>query len=146
MKNPFIVKASIEIHAPAESVWHALVTPELIKQYLFGTEAISDWQEGSTITYKGEWEGKAYEDKGKILKLVPNELMVATYWSSMSGLEDVPENYNTVTYTLTSHDDATTLEVMQDNIATEESQQHSEKNWSMVLEGIKKIVEENKLS
>jgi uncharacterized protein YndB with AHSA1/START domain len=142
MKNPFIAKASIEINAPAAAVWHALVTPELIKQYLFGTEAISDWQEGSTITYKGEWEGKAYEDKGKILKLVPNELMVATYWSSMSGIEDLPENYNTVTYTLTPHSDTTTLEVMQDNIATEESQQHSEKNWSMVLSKIKSLLEQ----
>ncbi len=141
MKNPFIAKASIDINAPVAAVWHALVTPELIKQYLFGTEAISDWQEGSAVTYKGEWEGKVYEDKGKILKLIPNELMVATYWSSMSGIEDLPENYNTVTYTLTAHGDSTTLEVMQDNIATEESKQHSEKNWTGVLAGLKKVVE-----
>jgi uncharacterized protein YndB with AHSA1/START domain len=142
MKNPFIAKASIEIHAPAESVWHALITPELIKQYLFGTEAISDWQEGSTITYRGIWEGRAYEDKGTILKLLPNEVMVTTHWSSMSGLEDVPENYSTVNYTLTPNGEKTTLEITQDNIATEESRQHSEKNWSMVLEGIKKVVEQ----
>ena len=141
MKNPLIAKATIEIKAPVATVWHALVTPELIKQYLFGTEAISDWQEGSTITYKGEWEGKLYEDKGKILKLIPNELMVATYWSSMSGIEDLPENYNTVTYALTSNGEKTKLEVTQDNIATEESKQHSEKNWTGVLAGLKKVVE-----
>lgn len=141
MKNPFIARASIEINAPAATVWHALITPELIKQYLFGTEAVSDWQEGSTIIYKGEWEGKSYEDKGTILKLVPNELMVATYWSSMSGIEDLPENYNTVTYALTSNGEKTTLEVTQDNIATEESKQHSENNWTGVLAGLKKVVE-----
>ena len=141
MKNPLIAKTTIEINAPASVVWHALITPELIKQYLFGTEAISDWQEGSTVIYKGEWEGKTYEDKGKILKLIPNELMVATYWSSMSGIEDLPENYNTVTYTLTSNGEKTTLEVTQDNIATEETKQHSEKNWTGVLEGLKKVVE-----
>ncbi len=142
MKHPFSAKASIEINAPVSAVWHALITPELIKQYLFGTEAVSDWQEGSTITYRGIWEGRAYEDKGKILKLVPNEVMVTTYWSSMSGLEDIPENYNTVTYSLTSHGETTTLQVTQDNIATEASQQHSEKNWSMVLGTIKSLLEQ----
>ena len=50
MKNLFSSKASIEIKTPTAKVWQALIIPELIKQYLFGTEAISDWKAGSTIT------------------------------------------------------------------------------------------------
>jgi hypothetical protein len=34
-----------------------------------GTEVISDWKEGSTIIYTGEYEGKKYHDKGLIKKL-----------------------------------------------------------------------------
>ena len=41
---------------------------------MFGTDAVSDWKEGSPITWKGEWEGKHYEDRGVILRLEPERL------------------------------------------------------------------------
>jgi len=46
-KKGFAARKSITINAPAAKVWDALINPELIKQYLFGTEAISDWEVGS---------------------------------------------------------------------------------------------------
>ena len=58
----FAAAASVTIAATAERVWDALTNPSLIKQYLFGTDAISDWKPGSPITYRGVWEGKPYED------------------------------------------------------------------------------------
>jgi uncharacterized protein YndB with AHSA1/START domain len=48
-------KQSVVINAPAAKVWDALINPEMIRQYLFGTEALSDWKAGSQITYKGIW-------------------------------------------------------------------------------------------
>ena len=71
-------EASIIVHAPAAKVWEALTNPAMIKQYLFGTEAISDWKVGSPITYKGEWQGKQYEDKGTIVELEPEKRLVST--------------------------------------------------------------------
>ena len=62
MKDKFIAEAKTTIHAPASKVWDALTKPELIKQYLFGTDVISDWKVGSPITYKGEWQGKSFEE------------------------------------------------------------------------------------
>ncbi len=53
-----IAKASISINASIAKVWDALTNPEVIKQYMFGTEIISDWKEGSPIIWKGEWQGK----------------------------------------------------------------------------------------
>ena len=53
MKQPFSAKSSVTIHADAAKVWDALTNPVLIKQYLFGTDAISDWKEGSSVTYRG---------------------------------------------------------------------------------------------
>ncbi len=137
-----IAKSSTTISAPVDKVWEALITPSLIKEYLFGTEVISDWKEGSSITYKGEWQGKNYEDKGTILKLVPEEIFQSTYWSSMSGAEDKPENYATVTYELINNGNSTIVNLTQDNNKDEESKNHSEQNWDTVLSGLKKLLEE----
>jgi len=141
MDNTLIVKKSIRIIADTAKVWDALTNPEMIRQYLFGTEAISDWKKGSRITYKGVWEGKEYEDGGTILEIEPEKIFKSTYWSSMSGTEDRPENYATVTYELEKEGGGTLLTLTQDNIKTEESKEHLEKNWGMVLSGLKKLLE-----
>ena len=64
-----VAHASTTIDAPVLMVWKALVTSETIKQYMVGTTVVSDWIVGSPITWSGEWQGKAYEDKGVILRL-----------------------------------------------------------------------------
>jgi uncharacterized protein YndB with AHSA1/START domain len=113
----------------------------MVKEYLFGTQVESDWKVGSPITYKGEWQGKKYEDKGKILELEPNKKLVSTYWSSMSGKPDTPENYQTVAYELSPDGDGTKLTITQDNNATEEGKEHSESNWNGVLVKMKELLE-----
>lgn len=61
MTQTLIAQASTVIDRPAADVWRALVTPASIKEYMFGTNAQSEWKQGSPITWKGEWQGKAYE-------------------------------------------------------------------------------------
>jgi uncharacterized protein YndB with AHSA1/START domain len=136
-----IAKQSITIDAPASKVWDALINPEMIKQYLFGTDAISDWKVGSPITYKGSWDGKAYEDKGTVLNVVDEKLLESTYWSSMSGTSDAPENYKNVRYELIPINNGTILMITQNNNATEEEKNHSEQNWKMVLNSLKELLE-----
>lgn len=137
----FIASQSIEINASRAKVWDALTNPEIIKQYLFGTNAVSNWKVGSTLSYHGEWEGKKYLDHGTILQSEPEKILQSTYFSSMSGLEDCPENYSVVTYTLTDVDAGTKLTITQSNCKTEESKAHSEKNWAVVLKTMKEILE-----
>jgi len=139
-KTP-IAKATATINAPASKVWDALTKPEQIKQYMFGTQVTTDWQVGSPITYKGEWKGKPYEDKGKVLEIEPRKRLVSTFWSALAGLPDTPENYKTVRYELAPEGDHTKLTITQDNNASQEEATESEKNWRMVLDGIKKLVE-----
>ena len=141
MPKGLVVKKSVFINADTAMVWDALVNPQKIKQYLFGTNTISDWKVGNRISYKGVWEGKEYEDGGTILQLVPEKIFQSTYWSSMGGTEDKPENYATVTYELVTEGKGTLLTLTQDNCKTEEQRKHSESNWGMVLEGLKKVVE-----
>lgn len=132
---------SIEINAPAEKVWDALTNPEMVKQYLFGTTVESEWTEGSDVTYTGEWEGKTYEDKGKVLKVEKNKILSSTYWSSMSGTEDKAENYDTVTYELNEENGKTTLTITQETNRGQENADHSASNWKQVLEKMKEILE-----
>ena len=139
-KTP-IAKATATINAPASKVWDALTKPEQIKQYMFGTQVSTDWKVGSPITYKGEWKGKAYEDKGKVLEIEPRKRLVSTFWSALAGLPDKPENYKTVGYDLAPEGDRTKLTITQDNNASQEEAKEAEKNWRMVLDGIKKLLE-----
>lgn len=134
-------RVEITINAPLVKVWEALTSPRLIKEYLFGTDVVTDWKIGSPIIWKGVWQGKAYQDKGKILQVVPNKLLETTYWSGMAGLADIPENYKKVTYELMEIGDNTKLTLTQDNNVTEEDKNHSEQNWKMVLDGLKKLLE-----
>lgn len=141
MPNKLTAKASIAINAPKNSVWEALTDPDMIREYLFGTNTITDWQKGSPITYKGVWKGREYEDKGTIINIIPGKLLHTTYFSSMSGKEDKAENYANVIYELSEQNGKTVLTITQDNNADEQSRQHSEENWNTVLEGIKHLVE-----
>ena len=141
MNNTFVAKAAITINAPASRVWDALTKPDLIKLYLFGTQVTTDWRVGSPITYQGMWEGKAYKDKGQVLQVEPGKLLVSTFWSSLSGLPDVPENYQTVRYELSAAGNGVRLTITQDNNHSQEEADHSAQNWRTVLDGIKKLLE-----
>jgi uncharacterized protein YndB with AHSA1/START domain len=141
MNDNYIARAITTIRAPVSKVWQALINPEIIKQYLFNTDVISDWKVGSPIIYRGEWEGKPFEDKGKILEIEPEKLLKSTHWSPLSGVPDSPENYHTVTYTLSDKGDNTEVTITQDNNATEQEKEHSERNWKTVLAGLKNLLE-----
>jgi uncharacterized protein YndB with AHSA1/START domain len=114
------------------------------KKFLMGTDVSTDWKEGSTFNYDGEYEGKKYHDKGLIKKIEPEKILQTTYWSSMGGKEDKPENYNLVTYKIKTQDNKTVVKLTQDNNATEKEKEHSTENWKMVLKKIKEVVESEK--
>ena len=141
MNKGLISQATIVINAPITRVWEALVTPVTIKQYMFGTDVVSDWKQGSTIVWKGEYKGKKYEDKGVIFKLEQNQTLQYSHFSPLSGKPDVPENYHTVTMKLSEQDTTTTLTLSQDNNPTEESRQHTAQFWQGMLETLKKLLE-----
>ena len=141
MNKDLIAKTSITINASSTKIWNALVSPEAIKQYMFGTNVVSDWRVGSPIVWKGEWQGKPYEDKGQILQFEPEQTIQYSHFSSLSGLPDDPKNYHTVTIELTIDGNQTHVSLTQDNNANEEEQVHSENNWKMMLTSLKQFVE-----
>ena len=136
-----IATASIAVNVPIGKVWDVFVNPSVIRQYMFGTNVVSDWKEGSHIVWKGEWEGKKYEDRGVILKLKPQRMISYSHFSPLSGLPDAPENYHTVTIELSPDKNGTRVTLTQDNNPDEEARQHSEKNWAMMLSSLKKVLQ-----
>lgn len=140
MKRGYIARSATTINAPRERVWKALVDPEAIEQYMFGAKVKSDWKPGSSITWKGEWQGKQYEDKGVVVRALPQQELEYTHYSPLAGLPDKPENYHTVTIELAG-EDPTKVTLSQDNNSTEDEKLHSEKNWSQMLAGLKRYAE-----
>ena len=61
MSRGFEAVKTVTIDAPKSEVSDALTKPEKVKQYIHGTNLTTDWKEGSPISWKGEWKGKAYE-------------------------------------------------------------------------------------
>lgn len=143
MNKGLIAKALIIINAPIDKVWDALVNPKIIKQYMFGTNVVSNWKKGSPIIWKGEWQGKAYEDKGVILQINPKLMLQYSHFSPLSGKPDTPENYHAVTIELSDQKTSVNISLSQDNNTTEQAREHSEKNWTTMLAGLKKLLEKS---
>ncbi|MBT8160523.1 SRPBCC domain-containing protein [Arthrobacter sp. GN70] len=141
MTGNFIASSSIDIDADAERVWTVLTDPSAIKDFMFGTEASTDWTIGGPITWRGTWEGKDYEDKGVILEFEPGKRLVNTHFSPLSGQDDIPENYHTLTWTLEPQDGKTRLTLTQDKNGSPEEAKHAEGMWDSLVKSVKQIAE-----
>jgi uncharacterized protein YndB with AHSA1/START domain len=140
-------QVSKTIHATPDKVWTALTTPRTIKQFMFGAEVESDFRPGSPIRMRGDFNGKAYEDKGEIKTAEPQRRLAYSHFSSMSGQADAPENYHLVTYELAPQvEGATRVTLTQSNLtggirdSDIKMRGQFEKTWTAVLDGLEKAV------
>lgn len=143
MDKNLVATATTSVAAEMSEVWRALVTPDAIKQWMFGADVESDWEVGSPITWSGEFKGTTFEDKGEILQFDPPNTLSYSHFSPMSGNADNPENYHTVTIRLYEGDGTTTITLSQDNNPDEKARAESEKNWNAMLGTLKDYVESN---
>ncbi len=138
---PDVVVSTTVPSSPAR-VWAALTDPAEIEQYFFGTRVVTGWQVGDPISWRGEWQGKQYEDRGQVLEFDPPVQLAVTHYSPLTGLPEVPENYHTVTWTLTLAPDGTAVTIRQGNNRSDGEVAESEKTWRMVLESLKQFLAE----
>lgn len=141
MSDNLVATATVRVDASPDEVWRAITDPALIAKYFFGAKVESDWHPGTPITWSGEYEGTEYHDHGTILEVLLRERLVHTHFSPLSGREDVPENYHTLTWSLEPDGDGTRLTLTQDNNHDYDEVDRNEKNWHEVLEGLKGVVE-----
>ncbi len=142
-----IVRDEIVFNAPKSKVWDMLINPTITKQYMFGTEVLSDWGIGDPVIWKGKTESG--EDithvKGEVVRYDPENEVAFTMLDPNSGIEDIPENYVELSYTLEEVEEGTKLTITQGDYATvkqgESRMSDSAKGWGMVLPLMKEIAE-----
>src|SRR5262245_22321450 len=136
-----ISRARTQIDASPEKVWGLLTQPGSDPDIMFGSEVVSDFRKGSSIAWKGEWEGRSFEDTGDIIEVDPPNRLVVTHFSPMSGEEDVPENYHRLSFDLEPDGDGTRVTLEQGGNDSEEAAEHSTANWQQMLDGLKRAAE-----
>lgn len=148
MDKTLFVTNTIDINAPATKVWDALTNPSETKKYMFGCEAISEWEPGTDLLWQGTYEGKDMVFvKGKIVEIKPETLLSYTTIDPYSSVADIPENYLTVTYKLKEENGKTILTATQGNYATVDDGEKRYREtmqgggWEPILTQIKKLVE-----
>jgi hypothetical protein len=68
-----------------------------------------------------------------------------SHFSPLAGAADLPENYHIVTVHLSSDGaQQTRVSLHQDNNLTDEARERAERNWSLMLGGLKHFVEHNR--
>jgi uncharacterized protein YndB with AHSA1/START domain len=140
-----LIRKSIDIDAPVETLWRVLTDSEFIKQYMFGCTAETDWKPGSPLLWKGAADGKLYV-KGHIVSIEKPHRLAYTIFDPNSTIKDIPANYLTMTYELKKRNErASVLEITQGDFSAvedgERRYQHSLDGDDSVLSGIKKLAE-----
>ncbi|HYC83690.1 MAG TPA: SRPBCC domain-containing protein [Chryseosolibacter sp.] len=142
------VKNSVLIEATPSAVWDALTNPVQTKKYMFGCEALSGWKKNDPLIWKGIFNGKELVAvKGHIVDIQKYRFLAYTVFDPNSTIEDKPENYTTVTYSLTASGGFTVLEVTQGDFSkvAEGERRFREVaeagGWEPILKEIKKLVE-----
>lgn len=141
--NP-LVRVTEVVKTELSNVWQVLTQRTGVM--FMGAEVETDWREGHPITFKGEWKGKNYEDKGVVQTFEPERKVAFTHFSALSGKPDVPKNYNLVTVELEPTADGTMVTLTQSIHPDAERPDAGtvaefEKNWRAMLGKLKSEAE-----
>jgi uncharacterized protein YndB with AHSA1/START domain len=130
------------LQAPINRVWQALIDPDEIAKYMMGTQVTSDWKEGSVIHWKGEWKGRVFEDTGTVLEVREPELMKYSHRSKA----DSNDHEHVVTIEVKEVAGVSHLRLTQGNNSTAEEKEQAVDNWTLMLDGLKKMLGEAPVS
>ena len=132
MNHDLSVTGKVRINADAEK----------IKEYLFGTETVTDWQPGSPIVFQGAYNGQQYRDHGVVLEHIPGRRLRYSYWSGFTGLPDEPGNYSEICYLIEPLDhECCDFLWIQKGYSSEAGYQHSLQGMDEFMKTIKAIAE-----
>ena len=105
----------VKIAAPARKVWLALTVPDLVKQWQYGADLSTTWEIGTPISFRNEWNGQVFEQKGNVLEFSPESRLKYSLFVPRPDLQDIPEHHFFMTYELTESDGVTSLLVRQED-------------------------------
>lgn len=145
------IKNTIQINATPAVIWDFLTNPLKTQIYMFGCEAISNWNSGDELNWRGNYEGKEIVFvTGKIVTCQKPLKLVYTTFDPNSLIEDNPSNHLTVTYELIEEGNLTILNVTQgdynkveDGIRRYNESYNNGEGWNPILLKIKNLAEES---
>ena len=134
----------IEIEAPAEKVWQAIVDPEMTSQYYFETGFTGDLRPGGAYAYKnGDGEDVLL---GKVLEVDPPRRLVTTF--SAQWADDIrAEPQSRVTWEIEQRGRHSVVTVTHDQLDTSPITFDAVSGgWPGILEGMKQLVETGRVT
>ncbi len=137
----------LEIKATLSDVWDALVNPDKISQYMFGSRAVSDWTPGSALDFYLEKDGKVKKVvKGIVLTFDEPRKLVYTVFPCGWDMEDKLENHLQTEFRVDPTDHGTMLTIIQGDFYTAAKGQKrygdANKGWEAVLPLLKEVAEQ----
>ncbi len=135
-----VVEVDTTISAQPARVWEVITDGTSMMP---GTTVESSWKRGAPITFSGEWNGKPFKDYGEILELEPERLVAYSHWSKTPQR---PADYHIVRYELEPALNGTVVRLSQTNVGAspqidDATRAEFTKNWTMMLEALKKAAE-----
>ncbi len=135
--------SSIFVNASRERLWNVLTQPEFVKQWQYGSELTTSWEEGTPIAFRTVWDGKVMEQWGEILEVHPLELIKYSLFAPRPGLEDKPENYFVMHYIIEKEKGVTKLQIIQEDNRPGAVQEAEQGEENPVLKMLKELAEAN---
>jgi uncharacterized protein YndB with AHSA1/START domain len=141
MAEKQVIEVATDIAAPRAAVWQAMTGKD--GAMMPGTTIETDWKVGHPITFSGEWQGKAFKDYGEIVSVEKDRELSFSHWSKTP---ERPKDYHVVRYRLSGADGTTHVTLAQTNVGErvdidDTTRAEFTRNWTMMLEGLKKAVE-----
>ena len=133
--------STVIINASTDKVWNTITKPELVKLWQYGSDLLTTWEIGAEIKFRTEWENKVFEQWGKVLEVIPYQLVRYSLFAPRPDLEDKPENYFIMNYILTTEDSRTKLEIVQEDNRPNAKQEEPKGEEHPVLQSLKKVAE-----
>jgi uncharacterized protein YndB with AHSA1/START domain len=133
--------STLKINASRQKVWDTITKPEFVKLWQYGSNLLTTWEIGSNIKFSTEWEGKVFEQWGKVLLFRPTEIVKYSLYAPRPDLEDRPENYFIMSYVLTEENGHTKLEIIQEDNRPTAVQEEPQGEENPVLMSLKELAE-----
>jgi uncharacterized protein YndB with AHSA1/START domain len=133
--------STIFVKAPIQKVWDVLTKPEFVKLWQYGSDLITDWTVGNDIRFRTEWDGKVFEQWGKVLEVLPYKIVKYSLFAPGPDLEDKPENYFVMSYILNEEKGQIKITITHEDNRPQAIQEEPQGEENPILSGLKSLIE-----
>jgi|SRR5690349_1384687 len=143
MVNDVIITRSVLLNATPERVWEALTHPGMTKQYYYNCEVSSDWNKGSAVRWKGDYQGQQIDVNGEILEIIPGRKIKYSGFDKMVEGDITRRGDIYVTHEIVPHGSKTKLLTTIEHFEGDETRaEYAAQEWDFeILPRLQSLVE-----